>query len=50
MKLECRRGVSSTPLDMRGIFSSFFPLGAPVLVGTSTGGKDKLVGGKKSCG
>jgi len=26
MKLECRRGISPTPLDMRGIFSSFPPL------------------------
>jgi hypothetical protein len=26
MKLECRRGISPTPLDMRGVFSSFPPL------------------------
>ena len=25
MKLECRRGISPTPLNMRGIFSSFPP-------------------------
>jgi len=25
MKLECRRGISPTPLDMRGIFSFFSP-------------------------
>jgi len=25
MKLECRRGISPTSLDMRGIFSSFPP-------------------------
>ena len=25
MKLECRRGISPTPLDMRGISSSFSP-------------------------
>ena len=25
MKLECRRGISPAPLDMRGVFSSFSP-------------------------
>lgn len=25
MKLECRRGISPTPLNMRGVFLSFSP-------------------------
>jgi hypothetical protein len=38
MKLECRRGISPTPLNMRGTFSSF----PPFFKGSGAGVTDSL--------